>query len=105
MLRKELLEDGAWQVTEKAKKAALVAVPVVTSLAVPMTALAADTSSSPVGAMFDAISAGMQTAIQDMVTSVGSMVGGMIPVLFPLVALGIGISICIVMVRRVSNNA
>ena len=89
---------------EKVKKATLVAAPVAASLALPMTSFAAE-GDSPTSQMFDAVAAGMQSALQDMVTAVGNTVGGIIPLVFPLVALGIGISICIVIVRRVSSNA
>lgn len=98
-------KDMAGSMMERAKRVVLIAAPTVTTLALPVTALAADTSTSPTGQMFEAISAGMQSAIQDMVSSVGAMAGSMIPYLFPLVSLGIDISICFVLVRRVTNNA
>lgn len=101
MLRTEVLKEKVKQ----ARQTALVTLPVAASAALPITSFAADTSSSPTGQMFDAVASGMQTAIQDMVSAVGTTVGSLIPLVFPLVALGIGISICIVMVRRVSNNA
>ena len=90
---------------EKAKTAALVALPTAASLALPMTSLAAEGDPSATSAMFESVPSGMVTAIQDMVTSVGSAVGSIIPVVVPLVALGIGVSICISMVRRVSSHA
>ena len=90
---------------ENVKKAALFAAPAVTTLALPMTSFAAEGDTSATASMFEAVTSGMVTAIQDMVTAVGSTVGSIIPVVFPLVALGIGVSICISMVRRVSNNA
>ena len=90
---------------EKAKTAALAALPAAASLALPMTSFAAEGDPSATSTMFESVTTGMVTAIQDMVSSVGSTVGAIIPVVFPLVALGIGVSICISMVRRVSSHA
>ena len=59
---------------EKAKTAALVALPTAASLALPMTSLAAEGDPSATSAMFESVTSGMVTAIQDMVTSVGSAV-------------------------------
>ena len=89
----------------RAKGAALVSLPAVTSLALPMTALAADTSASPTGDLFDTIAASMVASIQDMVSAVGSAVGSIIPVAFPLIAVGMGITICIAVFRRITNQA
>lgn len=106
MLRKELLKDETVRVTEKAKKTALVAVPAVTSLALPMTALAAETgAASPTSDLFDTIASSMVASIQDMVSAVGSAIGSIIPVAFPLIAVGMGITICIAVFRRITNQA
>lgn len=104
MLRKELLKDRVCQVTEKAKKTALVAVPAVTTLALPMTALAAETG-SPTSDLFDTIASSMVASIQDMVSAVGSAIGSIIPVAFPLICVGMGITICLAVFRRITSQA
>lgn len=101
MVKTDLFKDRMEGMMEKAKKTALIAVPTVTAMSLPMTALAADTSTSPTGDLFDTIAA----SIQDMVSAVGSAVGSIIPVAFPLIAVGMGITICIAVFRRITNQA
>lgn len=105
MLKKVFLKDRAQEVAEKAKKTALVAVPAVTTLALPMTALAAETGTSPTSDLFDTIASSMVASIQDMVTAVGSAIGSIIPVAFPIICVGMGITICLVVFRRITNQA
>lgn len=90
---------------ENAKGAAVASLPVITSLALPVTAWAAETGASPTGDLFDTIAASMVASIQDMVSAVGSAVGSIIPVAFPLIAVGMGITICIAVFRRITNQA
>lgn len=105
MVKTDLFKDRMEGMMEKAKKTALIAVPTVTAMSLPMTALAADTSTSPTGDLFDTIAASMVASIQDMVSAVGSAVGSIIPVALPLIAVGMGITICIAVFRRITNQA
>ena len=105
MVKTDLFKDRMEGMMEKAKKTDLIAVPTVTAMSLPMTALAADTSTSPTGDLFDTIAASMVASIQDMVSAVGSAVGSIIPVAFPLIAVGMGITICIAVFRRITNQA
>lgn len=89
----------------KVKGAAVLSLPVVTGMMLPMTALAADAGSSPTGDLFDTIAASMVASIQDMVSAVGSAIGSIIPVAFPIICVGMGITICLVVFRRITNQA
>ncbi len=92
--------------SEKARKAAVVALPLVTSGALAITSFAAETGGSgESGGIIDSTISAMTTSLTSIATSIGGMIGSVLPVVIPIAGVGIVVSIGFAVVKKVTGKA
>lgn len=107
MLKIKVTPSGC-PLASRAKSAKAAALAMITSAACLMSSVAsyaAETGSGADTSIFESVSTSMLDAIQSMVTSLGGLIGSIIPIALPIVGVGMVVTIGLNIFKKVTGKA